>query len=133
MANSSSLTDYIEERNSEPHANPIWMREVTFVVEADGGATELSHTVVVNGMLRNMTIEVGAANGITGTINLDVDDINSVALDTNNTLAEGSGTLVSFNSGVGIPVNNFILRCDPSDDPTAGSDDWEIVVTCRGD
>jgi hypothetical protein len=91
----------------------------------------MSHEVLVNGMLREMVIEVGAASGITGTVNVDFDDNRGVEFDTNGTLGEGSETIVTPNSGVGKPVSNLTIRVDPSDDPTSG--DWVIVVTCRGD
>ena len=132
-ANSSSLTDSIEKRNDEPKIKPIWMRETTFVVEADGGSSEISHTVLVNGNLREMVIRVGAAGSITGTVNVDFDDIDGVEFDTNATLGELSETIVTLSTSNGKPVNNFIIRLDPSDDPTAGQADWEIIVTCRGD
>ncbi len=133
MANSVSVTSLVDRRNLEPHTKKIWEIVSTFVIEAGGGATEISHTVPINGLLREATIQVGDAGGITGTVNVDFDDADSVPFDTNNTLGEGSKTLTVFNLGVGKPVNNFIIRLDPSDDPTAGNDDWEIIVTCRGD
>ena len=133
MANSSTLTSQVENRNDEPLIKPVWERKVTFTVEADGGSSELSHTVIVNGILREAVIEVGAAGGITGTVSVDFDDANGVEFDTNATLSELSETIVTFNSGNGKYIVNFIIRLDPSDDPTTGQDDWEIVVTCRGD
>ena len=130
MANSVSVTAFTDNRNDEPHIKKVWEYEVTFIVEADGGATELSHTLPVNGMLREMVIEVGAAVGITGTVNVDFDDSNGVEFDTNATLGELSETTVTMNSGNGKPVNNFTIRVNPSDDPTSGT--WTITVTCRG-
>ncbi len=129
MANSSALTSDVERRNKETHIFPIWKREVTFTVETGGGSTELSHTVNANGMLRDATISVGAAAGITGTVNVDFDDSDGIEFDTNATLGEGSETVVTFSGGK--PVTDFIIRLDPSDDPTSG--DWTITVVCRGD
>ena len=133
MANSVSVTSSLDRRNLEPNIKKVWEYEVTFVIEADGGHAEISHTLPVNGMLREMVIEVGAAGGITGTVNVDFDDSNGVEFDTNATLAEGSETIVTPNSGNGKAINGLIIRLDASDDPTTGQDDWEIVVTCRGD
>lgn len=129
MANSSALTGEIERRNKETHIFPIWKREITFTVETGGGSTELSHTVIVNGTLRNMTISVGAAAGITGTVNVDFDDSDGIEFDINATLGEGSETIVTPSGGK--VVTDFIIRLDPSDDPTSG--DWTTVVVCRGD
>lgn len=130
MANSSVLTSAVERRNKEPNVAPVWERKVTFTIDTGGGSTELSHTVIVNGTLKQMVIEVGAAAGITGTVNVDFDDNNGVEFDANATLGEASETIVTPNSGNGVPVDNFIIRADPSDDPTSGI--WEITVTCRG-
>lgn len=132
MANSSSISSS-DNRNDEPHVKPVWEVVTTFLVEADGGSAELSQAVNVNGLLKEMVIEVGAAGGIAGTANVDFDDNRGVEFDTNATLAEGSETIVTMNSGNGKPVNGITIRVDPSDDPTTGQADWEIVVTCRGD
>lgn len=132
MANSVSVTSFLDNRNSEPNIKKVWEYEVTFVIEADGGHAEISHTLPVNGMLREMVIEVGAAGGITGTVNVDFDDSNGVEFDSNATLAELSETIVTMNSGAGKAINGLIIRLDASDDPTSGQDDWEILVTCRG-
>jgi len=132
-ANSSTLTSVSDRRVQEPDNKPTWEQVVTFTIEADGGVTEISHTVYVNGNLREMIIEVGAAGGISGTANVDFDDNRGIEFDTNATLAEGSETVVYMNLGVGKVVDDFIIRLTPSDDPTTGSDDWTIVVTCRGD
>ncbi len=132
MANSSSVSSK-DSRNNEPYVKPVWEIVTTFIIEADGGATELSQNIDINGSLKEMTIEVGAATGITGTVNVDLDDNRGIEFDTNATLGEGSETSVSFNTGVGKVVDGFAIRLDPSDDPTSGQDDWEIVVTCRGD
>ncbi len=91
----------------------------------------MSQLVPINGTLREMVIEVGAAAGITGTVNVDFDDSQGVEFDTNATLGEATETIVTMNSGNGKVVNSFTIRVDPSDDPTSG--DWDIVVTCRGD
>ncbi len=132
MANSSSITSSLDRRNIEPYTKKVWEATVTFLVEAGGGAAEMSHTVSINGLLREAFIAVGSAGGITGNVDVDFDDSNGVEFDTNNTLSEGSETVVAFNNRVGIPITSFTIRVDPSDDPTAGNDDWEIVVTCRG-
>lgn len=131
MANSSTVTSFVDRRNQEPNVKPIWEQVITFTIEADGGHAELSHTVKVNGTLREMVIEVGAAGGITGTVNVDFDDNRGVEFDTNASLAELSETIVTPSGGK--VVDDFIIRVDPSDDPTTGSADWTIVVTCRGD
>ncbi len=131
MANSSSVAT-ADNRNDEPHVRPVWETVTTFLIEAGGGTTEISQEVNINGLLREMLIEVGTAGGISGTVNVDLDDSRGVEFDTNATLGEGSNTLVVFNLSVGKAVNGITIRLTPSDDPTSGQDDWEIVVTCRG-
>lgn len=128
MANSVSLTGFVEGRNEEPFSKPVWEQEVIFVVEAGGGHAEQTYTVLVNGILQEAVIEVGAAGGITGTVNVDFDDNNGVEFSANASLGEGSETILSFSK----PVNNFIIRADASDDPTTGQADWLIKITCRG-
>ena len=132
MANSSSVTSSLDRRNIEPNTMKVWEVTVTFLIEAGGGSDEMSHEVVINGLLREAFIAVGAAGGISGTVNVDFDDSNDVEFDTNASLAELSETVVAFNTRVGIPVTSFTIRVDPTDDPAAGQDDWEIAVTCRG-
>ncbi len=127
MANSSSLTDFIENRNDEPNIKPIWKTEVTFVVEAGGGHAELSHTVPVNGVLLGTTIEVGTTTQGSETVNVDLDDGSGVEFSANASLAENSETSLSFFKA----VTSVIIRVDPGDDPDSG-DDWLIVVTLRG-
>jgi len=129
MANAAVLTSLVESRNTEPNVKPIWEQVVTFTIETGGGHAELSHTVPVNGTLREMVIEVGAAAGITGTVDVDFDDNRGVEFDTNATLAEGSETIVTPSGGK--VVDGFIIRVDASAAPTSGN--WDIVVTCRGD
>ena len=131
MANSVVLTSSTDERNTESHIKKTWEQVYTFTVETGGLSVEMTQLVPINGNLREMVIEVVAAAGITGTVNVDLDDSRGVEFDTNATLAESSETIVEFNSGVGKAVNKFTIRVDPSDDPTSG--DWEIVVTVRGD
>lgn len=126
MANGSVLTSLLERRNLEPHTKQVWERKVAFTIETGGGSDELSHEVIVNGTLKDIVIEVGAAAGITGTVNVDFDDNNGVEFDNNDTLAESSETVVAPNK----VVDNFTIRANPSDDPTSG--DWVIVVTCKG-
>ncbi len=127
MANSVSLTDFIENRNDEPNIKPIWMTEVTFVVEAGGGDAEISHTVPVNGLLLNATIEVGTTTQGSETVNVDLDDGSGVEFSANASLTENSETVLSFFKA----VTGVIIRVDPGDDPDSG-DDWLIVVTLRG-
>ncbi len=132
MANSSTLTSSVDNRNDEPNIKPVWETIVTFLVEAGGGAAEMSHTVSINGLLREAFIAVGAAETGALTVNVDFDDSNGVEFDTNAGLTELSDTVVAFNNRIGIPITSFTIRVDPSDDPTSGQNDWEIVVTCRG-
>ncbi len=132
MANSSAVTSK-DSRADEPYVRPIWEIIATFTIEAGGGVSEISQAIAINGSLKEMTIEVGAAGGITGTVNVDLDDNRDIEFDTNAALGELTDTIVSFNTGVGKVVDGFTIRLTPSDDPTTGNDDWEIVVTCRGD
>ena len=127
MANSAAVSSSTDERNTQPNIKKVWEETVLFTVETGGGHAEMSYTMPINGMLRESVIEVGAAAGITGTVNVDFDDSNGVEFDTNATLAEGSETIVTYTDKA---INGLIIRVDPSDDPTSG--DWEITVTCRG-
>ena len=126
MANSAVLTSSVERRRKEPLIKPTWERVVTFTIETGGGSAEISHTVLVNGILREAVIEVGSAAGISGTVDVDFDDNRGVEFDNNATLAEASETILTFTK----PVSDFIIRLDPSAAPTSG--DWLIVVTTRG-
>ncbi len=125
MAN-NAVTVPVELRNTEPHVKPVWKRTTTFTIETGGGHAEISETIAVNGILKEVVIEVGAAAGISGTVDVDLDDSDGVEFSTNATLAEGSETILSFDK----PVTDFIIRADASDDPTSG--DWTITVTTRG-
>jgi hypothetical protein len=126
MANSAIQSSF-DRRNSEPNTKKVWEQTVTFTIETGGGHVEIPVTIPTNGMLRESVIEVGAAAGITGTVDVDFDDSNGVEFDTNATLAEGSETIVTYTDKA---VNGFIIRVDPSAAPTSG--DWIITVTCRG-
>ena len=64
MANSSSVTSSLDRRNIEPNTMKVWEVTVTFLIEAGGGSDEMSHEVVINGLLREAFIAVGAAGGI---------------------------------------------------------------------
>ena len=132
-ANSASLNSSVERRNKEPNVGKVWERVTLFLIEPGGGHAEISEEIIVNGILKEMIIEVGAASGITGTVNVDFDDNRGVEFDTNATLGEGSETIVSMATGTGKPVVNFTIRLDASDDPVTNADDWQIFVTCRGD
>lgn len=128
MANSSALTSSVHRREIEPNIKPVWEQVITFTIEAGGGASELSYTAKVNGLLLEAVIEVGAVADISGTANVDFDDNRGVEFAANASLAEGSETILSFFK----PINDMIIRVDPSDDPDTGKDDWEIVITLRG-
>ncbi len=89
MANSSSVSSK-DSRNNEPYVKPVWEIVTTFIIEADGGATELSQNIDINGSLKEMTIEVGAATGITGTVNVALASAQDAALFSEGGLADAT-------------------------------------------
>ncbi len=133
MANSTALTTDFDRRNLEPHTQPTWKYVVTFTVEAGGGSAELSHTLDnLNGLATEIIAESGAAGGITGTFGLALDD------DRDNeifvaaapaTPAEGANSRFPVDLAI---AGDLKIQVNPSDDPTAGQDDWDIVVTVKG-
>lgn len=127
MANSAVQSSVTDKRNTEPNTKTVWEQNILFTIETGGGAAELSFTVPTNGILRESVIQVGAAAGVTGTVNVDFEDSNGVPFDTNSALVEGSSTIVTYTDKA---VNGFVVRVDPSAAPTSGV--WEITVTCRG-
>lgn len=106
---------------------PVWETKTVFTIDAGDGSTELTEEVEVNGRLTDLVIVVGAAAGITGTVDIDFDDADDNEFDANAGLAEGSTTIPA---SIDQPVNNFKIRCNPSDDPTSGS--WTITVYAKG-
>ncbi len=126
MPNSVVLTNHQDRRERQPDKNPVWEYVFTFQIITGGGNAEQTIECPVNGILQEATIEVGAAAGITGTIDVDFDDNRDVEFSANAALAESSTTFLSFTK----PVDTFNIRADSSDDPTSGV--WDIVVTCRG-
>lgn len=126
MANSAVLTSFLDRRSRQPNTMPVWEYVYTFTIDTGGGSAEQTVTVPVNGIFQEAVIEVGAAAGITGTVNVDLDDNRDNEFSGNAALAEGSLTTLAFSK----PVDTFKVRADPSDDPTSGT--WDIIVTCRG-
>jgi len=106
---------------------PVWETKTVFTIDAGDGSTELTEEVLINGRLMDLVIVVGAAAGITGSVDIDFDDADGNEFDSNAGLAEGSTTIPS---SIDQPVNNFDIRCNPSDDPTSGS--WTITVYAKG-
>lgn len=126
MPNSVVQTSHEDRRERQPHKHPAWEYVYTFEIITGGGNAEQTVECPVNGILLEAVIEVGAAAGISGTVDVDFDDNRDVEFSANATLAEGSTTKLAFNK----PVNTFNIRADTSDDPTSGT--WDIVVTVRG-
>ncbi len=106
---------------------PVWEIKTVFTIIAGDGSAELTEEVNINGRLMDLVIVVGAAGGITGTVDIDFDDADGNEFDANAGLAEGSTTIPS---SIDQPVNNFDIRCKPSDDPTSGS--WLVTVYAKG-
>ncbi len=107
---------------------PVWDITTVFTASVGSGHDELSETVPVNGILQEIAIVVGSAAGISGTVEVDFDDNNSIEFLANTTLAEGSTTTISLNR----PVNNFIIRCDPSAEPIGADETWDITIYTKG-
>lgn len=107
---------------------PVWDITTVFTVSVGSGHVELSETIRINGLLQEIVIVVGAAAGANPTVNVDFDDANGVEFAANTTLAEGAETILSFNK----PVNNFIIRCDPSGEPVGSGETWDITIYTKG-
>ena len=133
MANSTALTSKFDRRNLEPHVQPVWEYVVTFTIEADGGSSELSHTLDnLNGLLTDIIVESGAAGGISGTFGLAIDDNRD-----NEIFVAASPATPAEGANARFPVDITVrgdlkIQVNPSDDPTVGQADWEIVVTVKG-
>ena len=129
MANRGSLTTSLDRRNIEPKIKQVWENVLTYTIEADGGASEIKVAVPTNGIIKFISVVIGAAGGITGTINIAIDDNADAEIFSDTSLAESS----TNNYHVDLPVSGIIdVGINPSDDPTTGQDDWTIVVTLRG-
>lgn len=124
MAN-TAVTTKIDKRHMVKF--PVWRTKTVFTINAGDGHAEITEEVEINGRIQDIVIVVGAAPGISGTVNVDFDDADDVEFDANASLAEGSQTISSVTDQI---VNNFKIRCDPSDDPTSGS--WTITVYVKG-
>ena len=120
----TAVTTKIDQRHKVKR--PVWETVTVFSIDAGDGSTELPEEVEINGMLEDIVIVVGAAAGITGTVDVDFDDSNDFEFDANAGLAESSTTVVAVSQ----PVNNVKIRCNPSDDPTSGT--WTVTVYMRG-
>ncbi len=133
MANATVLTSSVDNRNIAPDIQPVWEHVMTFTVEAGGGSTELSHTLEnLNGLLTDIIVESGTAGGISGTFGLAIDDNrdNEIFVAASPaTPAEGANSRFPVDIAL---VGDVKVQVNPSDDPTAGQDDWEIVVTLKG-
>lgn len=121
----ATFTSSVEFRSQS--SSPVWEQIHTFVFDAGDGHAELSQTCDINGTLKRIWIDVGAATGIAGTVNVDFDDADGHEFDTNAGLTEGSTTKPA---SIDEPIDGMIIRVDPSDDPTDGS--WTITVYLRG-
>jgi len=122
----TAATTVVDNRHRGPKY-PVWQTTTVFTIDAGDGSTELTEEVEINGRLMDLVIVVGAATGIAGTVDIDFDDADDNEFDANAGLAEGSTTIPS---SIDQPVNNFKIRCNPSDDPTSGS--WLITVYAKG-
>jgi len=129
MANSSTLTSSVERRNVEPNIKQVWERVITYLVEADGGATEMKEVIPINGILQKIIVKVGDAAGVSATVNVAIDDNGDNEIFAVTGLAENS----TYKYDVNEPVSGSIdVGMNPSDDPAAGNIDWPVVVTLRG-
>ena len=128
-ANSSTLTSSVDRRNLEPNIKSVWEYVLTYTIEAGGGASEIKQALPLNGILQKIVTVSGDANGISGTYTLAIDDNGDNEIFTSAGPAENAAS--TFN--VWEPLTGTIdIGINPSDDPTAGSDDWTITVTLRG-
>ncbi len=120
MANSGVLTTELDRRNLEPTKQPVWEHVLTYTIEADGGSSEIKVPLPINGIIRHISAVVGAAGGITGTINLAIDDNADAEIFSATSLAEST----TNNFQVDLPVSGTIdVGVNPSDDPTTGQSD----------
>ena len=106
---------------------PVWETVTVFTIDAGDGSAELTEEVEINGRLMDLRIVVGVAAGISGTVDIDFDDADDNEFDANAGLTEESTTVPS---NIDQLVNNFKIRCNPSDDPGSGS--WLITVYAKG-
>jgi len=106
---------------------PVWETKTVFTIDAGDGSAELTEEVEINGRLMDLRIVVGAAAGIEGTVDIDFDDADDNEFDANVGLTESSTTVPA---NIDQPVNNFKIRCNPSDDPGSGS--WLITIFAKG-
>ncbi len=128
MANAVVLTSHQDRRSRQPNFSPVWEYVYTFTFEADGGVTEQTVEVPVNGILQEATIEAGTIGGESGTVAVDFDDSRDAEFSANAGLIEGSDTFLSFSK----PVATFNIRVTPTVDPANGQADHDVVVTVRG-
>ena len=121
----TAVTTTIDNRRTSKDY-PVWSTTTVFTIDASDGAAELTKEVLINGTLKDLSIVVGAAAGITGTVNVDFDDNNDIEFDSNAALSESTTATPTIDK----VVTNFKIRVDPSDDPTSGS--WTITVNAKG-
>lgn len=130
MAFTSSLATPTDSRLNDADRYPVWERIITYTIDANDGSAEVKQTVPVNGILLKIIAESGAAEGITGTFTLAIDDDGDNEIFTAATpVTPGNSATSTFN--VNEPVNGTIdVGLDPNDDPTTGT--WVITITLRG-
>jgi len=129
MANSGVLSSHVDDRQKHPNTRPVWERVLTFTIEADGGASEIKVALPINGILQKVICAVGDAVGITGTVDLAIDDNGNNEIFAVTSLAEN----IIYPYSVNEPLSGMIdVGINPSDDPATGEADWTITVTLRG-
>lgn len=107
---------------------PIWETVSVFTVSVGSGHAEITEEIDVEGTLKDLAIVVGAAAGITGTVEVDFDDNNDVEFDSNAGLGEVSTTTPTIDK----VVKGFKIRVDPSAEPIGAGETWTITVYAKG-
>lgn len=130
MAFTGVVANVVDRRSDPTGRHPVWVKTVTFTIDAGDGSAKLTKAVPVNGILQKIVAKSGAATGITGTFTLSIDDNSDNEIFTAATpVTPAEGAISTFN--VNEPVAGTIdVGINPNDDPTSGS--WTITITLRG-
>lgn len=129
MAGTAVLTSSVERRNKEPNVKAVWERVLTYTLTTSSGGDAITLTLPnFNGILRRITVESGAAAGITGTLTLAINDNrDNPIFPATAGPAEGAASVFDVDN---VMVGDIDVVVDPSDDPTSGT--WVIVVVLQG-
>ena len=127
MVFTAALSTPTDRRSDSLDRRPVWEQIVTYTIDAGDGHAEVKQAIPINGILQKIICKVGAATGITGTVNLAIDDNSDNEIFAVTSLAEST----TYTYNVYEPLSGIIdVGLDPSDDPTSGS--WTVTVTLRG-